>query len=105
MEKFNDYRNHDIESANNENDWGSLAAEVKEENKAESQGLSQKESMANNKAFRSMFEWQKSNPETTVEELAETEKAIERTNREIELSEREARANELAKYGYTGYED
>ena len=105
MEKFNDYRNQDIESANNENDWGSLAAEVKEENKAESQGLSPKESMANNKAFRSMFEWQKSNPETTVEELAETEKAIERTNREIELSEREARAKELAKYGYTGYED
>ena len=105
MEKFNDYRNQDIESANNENDWGSLAAEVKEENKAESQGLSQKESMANNKAFRSVFEWQKSNPETTVEELAETEKAIERTNREIELSEREARAKELAEYGYTGYED
>ena len=61
--------------------------------------------MANSQAFRSMREWQKDDPETTVEELAATEEAIEKSDKNIELSDREARAKELAKYGYTGYED
>lgn len=104
MEKFN-HQNQDIENTNENNGWDSLATEAKEETVAEAQKLSQKENVANSQAFRSMREWQKDDPETTVEELAATEKAIEKSDKNIELSDREARAKELAKYGYTGYED
>ncbi len=104
MEKFN-HQNQDIENTNENNGWDSLATEAKEETVAEAQKLSQKENVANSQAFRSMREWQKDDPETTVEELAATEEAIEKSDKNIELSDREARAKELAKYGYTGYED
>ncbi len=80
------------------------AGDIQVENSPK-QELTAKEMTANIQALRSYLAFLKDDPNTPVEDLAETEGAIERTNVDIKHCDSEARAKALAKWGYTGYED